>query len=352
MVGRWFGVAMGLFGSLAPVVVYWYGGHRVIGGEATSARWSPSPRCSARSSARSRSFSTSTSRSSVRLPCSNGSSTSSTSNRRSATARRRHCANVRGELAFEHVSFATCKDTPALATSPSRSRPGSSPRSSASPARARRRLPTSSRGSTTSTPAASPSMATTSATSRSTRSPARSAMVNQEPYLFHTSIRENLRYARPDATDAEIEAAARAANIHEFIAALPHGYDTVVGERGYRLSGGEKQRVAIARAMLKDPAILILDEATSSVDSQTERAIQDALEHLSRGRTVARDRAPALDHPRRRHHPRARPWAGRRDGHARGAAGEGRRRTPASTSTSSRPSASRRPAEAACCRRG
>jgi ATP-binding cassette subfamily B protein len=111
-------------------------------------------------------------------------------------------------------------------------------------------------------------------------------MVNQEPFLFHSSIRHNLRYARPDATDEEIEAAARAANIHEFIAGLPDGYDTVVGERGYRLSGGEKQRVAIARALLKDPAILILDEATSSVDSATERSIQTALERLTRGRTV------------------------------------------------------------------
>jgi ATP-binding cassette subfamily B protein len=112
------------------------------------------------------------------------------------------------------------------------------------------------------------------------------AMVNQEPFLFHTSIRQNLRYARPDATDAEVEAAARAAHIHDFIMGLPYGYDTIVGERGYRLSGGEKQRVAIARAMLKDPAILILDEATSSVDSATERIIQEAIERLSRGRTV------------------------------------------------------------------
>ena len=112
------------------------------------------------------------------------------------------------------------------------------------------------------------------------------AMVNQEPYLFHSSILENLRYARPDATDAEVEAAARAANIHEFISLLPNGYDTVVGERGYRLSGGEKQRVAIARALLKDPAVLILDEATSSVDSITERAIQEALERVTHGRTV------------------------------------------------------------------
>jgi ATP-binding cassette subfamily B protein len=111
-------------------------------------------------------------------------------------------------------------------------------------------------------------------------------MVNQEPFLFHDTIKMNLRYGAPEATDEDVERAARAANIHEFIAALPYGYDTIVGERGYRLSGGEKQRVAIARALLKDPAILILDEATSSVDSQTERAIQDALEHLTHGRTV------------------------------------------------------------------
>jgi ATP-binding cassette subfamily B protein len=111
-------------------------------------------------------------------------------------------------------------------------------------------------------------------------------IVNQEPYLFHTSLRDNLRYARPDATDEEVEAAARAANIHDFIVGLPDGYDSLVGDRGYRLSGGEKQRVAIARALLKDPAILILDEATSSVDSVTERSIQEALERLIHGRTV------------------------------------------------------------------
>ena len=111
-------------------------------------------------------------------------------------------------------------------------------------------------------------------------------IVNQEPFLFHSSIRENLRYAMADATDAEVESAARAANIHDFIAALPESYDTVVGERGYRLSGGEKQRVAIARALLKDPSILILDEATSSVDMQTEAAIHAALATVTHGRTV------------------------------------------------------------------
>jgi ATP-binding cassette subfamily B protein len=110
-------------------------------------------------------------------------------------------------------------------------------------------------------------------------------MVTQETYLFHDTIRANLLYARPDATQAEIEAACRAANIHDFIAALPDGYETVVGERGYRLSGGEKQRVAIARVILKDPCILVLDEATSALDSQSEALIQAALERGMQKRT-------------------------------------------------------------------
>ena len=110
-------------------------------------------------------------------------------------------------------------------------------------------------------------------------------MVTQETYLFNDTIRANLLYARPDATDAEIEAACRAANIHEFIVDLPEGYDTVVGNRGYRLSGGEKQRVAIARVILKNPRILVLDEATSSLDSQSEALIQEALEWIMQGRT-------------------------------------------------------------------
>lgn len=110
-------------------------------------------------------------------------------------------------------------------------------------------------------------------------------MVTQETYLFNDTIRANLLYARPDATDAQLEAACRAANIHHFIAGLPDGYDTVVGNRGYRLSGGEKQRVAIARVILKDPRILVLDEATSSLDSQSEALIQQALERIMQGRT-------------------------------------------------------------------
>ncbi|WP_163543700.1 ABC transporter ATP-binding protein [Occultella kanbiaonis] len=111
-------------------------------------------------------------------------------------------------------------------------------------------------------------------------------VVSQETYLLHTTIRENLRYARPEATDAEIEAAARAAQVHDLIAALADGYDTLVGARGYRFSGGEKQRLAIARTLLRDPRVLVLDEATSALDNETERAVQAALDVVSAGRTT------------------------------------------------------------------
>jgi ATP-binding cassette, subfamily B, bacterial len=111
-------------------------------------------------------------------------------------------------------------------------------------------------------------------------------LVSQETYLFHASIRENLRFACPEASDEEIEDAARAAQIHQLISSLPEGYDTPVGERGYRFSGGEKQRMAIARTVLRNPPVLILDEATSALDTETERAVQLALDDLSRGRTT------------------------------------------------------------------
>jgi ATP-binding cassette, subfamily B, bacterial len=111
-------------------------------------------------------------------------------------------------------------------------------------------------------------------------------VVSQDTYLFHDTVRENLRFARPDASDAEIEEAARAARIHDLVASLPDGYDTVVGERGYRFSGGEKQRIAIARTILRNPPVLVLDEATSALDTQTERAVQEALDRLAEGRTT------------------------------------------------------------------
>jgi ATP-binding cassette subfamily B protein len=111
-------------------------------------------------------------------------------------------------------------------------------------------------------------------------------LVSQDTYLFHATVRENLRFARPDATDDELEAAARAAQIHDLMASLPDGYETMVGERGYRFSGGEKQRIAIARVVLRNPPVLVLDEATSALDTETERAVQDALDRLAAGRTT------------------------------------------------------------------
>jgi ATP-binding cassette subfamily B protein len=111
-------------------------------------------------------------------------------------------------------------------------------------------------------------------------------VVSQETYLFHATVRENLRFARPAASDEEIEAAARTARIHDLVASLPDGYDTVVGERGYRFSGGEKQRIAIARTILRNPPVLVLDEATSSLDTRTEREVQEELDLLAEGRTT------------------------------------------------------------------
>jgi ATP-binding cassette subfamily B protein len=110
-------------------------------------------------------------------------------------------------------------------------------------------------------------------------------MVTQETYLFYDTIRANLLYAKPGGTETEIISAAKTANIHDFIVGLPDGYDTVVGERGYRLSGGERQRIAIARVVLRDPRILVLDEATSSLDSISEELIQSALKEIMRNRT-------------------------------------------------------------------
>ena len=142
-------------------------------------------------------------------------------------------------------------------------------------------------------------------------------VVSQETYLFHATVRENLRFAKPDATDDEIELAAKAAQIHDLIASLPEGYDTIVGERGYRFSGGEKQRIAIARTILRNPPILVLDEATSSLDTETERQVQDALDRLAEGRTTIAIAHRLSTVAGRRPDRRARRRADRRTGHAR-----------------------------------
>jgi ATP-binding cassette subfamily B protein len=112
------------------------------------------------------------------------------------------------------------------------------------------------------------------------------ALVPQDPVIFAASARDNIRFGNPDATDAQVEAAARAAAAHDFLLALPQGYDTYVGERGVMLSGGQKQRIAIARAILRDAPVLLLDEATSALDAESERAVQDAVARLAEGRTT------------------------------------------------------------------
>ena len=149
-------------------------------------------------------------------------------------------------------------------------------------------------------------------------------VVTQDPHLFHETVRSNLRYARPEATDAELEAACRAARIWDVITALPNGLDTLVGERGYRLSGGEKQRLAIARMLLKDPCIVILDEATSHLDSENEAAVQAALDTALGRPDLGGDRPPPLDDHRRRPDPGPRRGQDRGAGHPREPVGRGR----------------------------
>jgi ATP-binding cassette subfamily B protein len=287
MIGRWFAMSMGLFGSITPAVVYWYGGRSVIGGEASLGT------VVAFAGLVGRLFGPISSLLGVNVTVLSSLALferifdyldldHEIRDRPGASPLR----DVRGRLRFEDVTFSYLPGQPALRGVSFEVPPGGfaalvgpSGAGKTTIAYLVPRLYDVDGGRVT-IDGHDVRDITLASLGEAV------GMVNQEPYLFHASIRHNLRYARPDATDAEIEAAARAAGIHDFIARLPDGYDTVVGERGYRLSGGEKQRVAIARALLKDPAILILDEATSSVDSATERAIQEALERLTRGRTV------------------------------------------------------------------
>jgi ATP-binding cassette, subfamily B, bacterial len=287
LVGRWFMMAMGLFGSIGPAVVYWYGGHQVMGGETTLGT------VVALAALLPRLFGPVTSLLNVNV---NVLSSLALFERifdyldlEPEIAERPDAVelkNARGRIELKSASFSYLAGQPVLRDVSLEVEAGGF---------AALVGPTGA-GKTTIAylvprlydvdggQVLVDGLDVRDLTLESLGNAV--GMVNQEPFLFHSSIMDNLRYAKPDASNSEVEAAARAANIHEFIARLPEGYDTVVGERGYRLSGGEKQRVAIARALLKDPAILILDEATSSVDSVTERAIQEALDRVTSGRTV------------------------------------------------------------------
>ena len=347
MVGRWFFMIIGTIFSITPAFVYWLAGTLAANGApgppARARSW-PSRPSRAGCSSRSGRCSTCRSRSRARWPCSTGSSSTSTWTRRSSMRPTRWPSIRRPSGAAS--GCATCRSatrsrrSPRLAAGPqptrkamgsgrtpirprseptrrwpcsrskpsgpvprwrspscastcrsrssgstSRPLPASSSRWSGRRARARRPRPTSSRGCTTWTRAVE--IDGQDVRKLTLESLGRViGFVTQETYLFHASIRDNLRYAKPDATDAELEVAATAAAIHDRIVELPAGYDTMVGERGYKLSGGEKQRIAIARVLLKDPRILILDEATSALDTVSERLIQAALERLMEGRTT------------------------------------------------------------------
>jgi ATP-binding cassette subfamily B protein len=287
MVGRWFQMGMGLFGTLGPAVVYWYGGHRVMDGEVTLGT------VVAMAALLPRLFGPITSLLNVQVTVLSSLALferifdyldlEPEIQEREGAA---ELTDARGEVELRNVDFAYIAGQPVLRAVSLRVEPG----------QFAALVGATGAGKTTIAYLVPRLYDVDAGSVRIDGHDVRDltlntlsdnvAMVDQEPNLFHSSILENLRYARPDATDAEVEAAARAANIHEFISLLPEGYETVVGERGYRLSGGEKQRVAIARALIKDPAVLILDEATSSVDSITERAIREALERVTRGRTV------------------------------------------------------------------
>jgi ATP-binding cassette subfamily B protein len=287
MTGRWFFMLLGLFGGLAPALVYWYGGRQVISGGLKIGE------VVAFAALVTRIFSPVTQLMSVWITVQSslalfervfeyGDLPIEIDDAPGAIELDR----AQGHVAYRDVSFSYGKTAPALEDISLQVKPGE----------VAALVGPSGAGKTTLTYLL-PRLYDVSAgrvliDGHDVRQLSGASLnraigvVTQEPYLFHASIRDNIRYAKPDASDEEVQRAAKAAYIDEFVAGLPRGYDTIVGERGYRLSGGEKQRVAIARAVLKDPPILILDEATSSLDSHSERIIQQALDELSRGRTT------------------------------------------------------------------
>ena len=287
MTGRWFFMFLGLFGSIGPVIVYWYGGREVIGGSLNAQDVIAFALLVTRLFAPITQLLTvwTTVQSSLALferVFEYGDLKVEIDDVPGAQPLR----DVAGRVTYDHVSFSYGKAVPALTDVSFEIAPGKSA-ALVGPSGAGKttityllpRLYDAQEGRV---------LIDGQDISEVTLESLASAIgvVTQEPYLFHATIADNIRYAKPDATDDEVREAARAAYIDEFVSELSYGYDTIVGERGYRLSGGEKQRVAIARAVLKDPPILILDEATSSLDSHSERIIQRALEELSRGRTT------------------------------------------------------------------
>ena len=254
-------------------------------GRSRSGRWSPSRRCRRGCSSRSAACSASSSRCRARWRSSTASSTTSTS--RSTSSRERATLDrPRGDVAFDGVCFRYDDDAWTLKdvsfTVPAGTKTalvGETGSGKTTCGYLVARLYDATEG-TVSIDGIDVQELTFESLAAAV------GVVSQETYLFHSTVRENLRFAKPEATDVEVEEAARAAQIHDLIASLPNGYDTVVGERGYRFSGGEKQRMAIARTVLRNPPILVLDEATSALDTQTERLVQEALERLAEGRTT------------------------------------------------------------------
>ena len=381
MVGRWFFMIIGTIFSITPAFVYWLAGTLAANGDAGAprpARSSPSRPSRAGSSSRSGRCSTCRSRSRARWRCSTGSSSTSSSTRRSWMPRTRSRSTRRRSAAASGCATSRSA-TPPQRCPRSGTRAGNgaaadadptelAARRGGGPGRGRERRGRSAAGGPElriaqpfaledidfeAAPGELVALVGPSGSGKTTTTYLIPRLydvddgaveidgldvrkltleslgrvigfVTQETYLFHASIRDNLRYAKPDATDAELEAAATAAAIHDRIVELPAGYDTMVGERGYKLSGGEKQRIAIARVLLKDPRILILDEATSALDTVSERLIQAALERTDGGPDDDRHRPPPVDDPARRPDPRLRAGPDRRAGHPRRAARPGR----------------------------